>query len=100
MRRRGAAVLARTLRRLRVAADGRFCAENRDQARGSQYVTMPAEFHFLAEHLAARCDPENGDVIVSELPNLVAVIAVLDEAALAADLMRDQNRGRRPSGGS
>lgn len=62
----------------------------------SQYVTIPAEFHFRSDRVTVRRDPENGNVILSEFPDVEAVFAALDAAEIPADFMSDQDRDRRP----
>lgn len=61
----------------------------------SQHVTIPREFRFRSSEVAIRRDPRNGDVILSEVPNLDEVFAALDAAKLPDDFMSDADRDRR-----
>lgn len=62
----------------------------------SQDVTIPAEFHLRSDRVEVHRDPETGDVILSELPDVEAVFSALDTAGLPANFMSDQDRDRRP----
>lgn len=62
----------------------------------SQHVTIPREFRFRSSVVSIRRDPQSGDVILSEVPSLDEVFAVLDAAQLPEDFMSDADRDRRP----
>jgi antitoxin VapB len=62
----------------------------------SQHVTIPREFRFRSSEVSIRRDP-NGDVILSEVPNLAEVFAALDAARLPDDFMSNADRDRRPA---
>lgn len=61
----------------------------------TQSVTIPAEFHFRSAEVAIRRN-RNGDVILSEIPNLADVFVALDAANLPHDFMSEADRDRRP----
>lgn len=48
------------------------------------------------QQVRIRRAPENGDVILSAIPNIEAVYAALDAADLPADFLSDRDRDRRP----
>jgi len=60
----------------------------------SQHVTIPAAFRFRSAQVSVRRDP-NGDVVLSEVPNLVDVFAALDREPLPVDFMGESDRDRR-----
>jgi antitoxin VapB len=62
----------------------------------SQHVTIPVEFRFRSTEVSIRRDP-NGNIILSEVPNLTEVFAALDAAKLPDDFMSDTDRDRRPA---
>ena len=62
----------------------------------SQHVTIPVEFRFRSTEVSIRRDP-NGNIILSEVPNLTEVFAALDAAKLPDDFMSDADRDRRPA---
>jgi antitoxin VapB len=62
----------------------------------SQHVTIPVGFRFRSSEVSIRRDP-NGNVILSEVPNLTEVFAALDAAKLPDDFMSDADRDRRPA---
>ncbi len=62
----------------------------------SQHVTIPVGFRFRSSEVSIRRDP-NGNIILSEVPNLTEVFAALDAAKLPDDFMSDADRDRRPS---
>lgn len=62
----------------------------------SQHVTIPVGFRFRSSEVSIRRDP-NGDVILSEVPNLADVFAALDAAKLPDDFMSEADRDRRPA---
>ncbi len=61
-----------------------------------QHVVIPAGFRFRSDQVRIRRDPESGDVILSEIPDIEAVYAALDAADLPADFLSDRDRDRRP----
>jgi antitoxin VapB len=62
----------------------------------SQHVTIPVGFRFRSSEVSIRRDP-NGNIILSEVPNLAEVFAALDAAKLPDDFMSDADRDRRPA---
>jgi antitoxin VapB len=62
----------------------------------SQHVTIPVEFRFRSSEVSIRRDP-NGNIILSEVPNLTEVFAALDAAKLPDDFMSHADRDRRPA---
>ena len=62
----------------------------------SQHVTIPVEFRFRSTEVSIRRDP-NGNIILSEVPNLTEVFAALDAAKLPDDFMSDADQDRRPA---
>jgi antitoxin VapB len=62
----------------------------------SQHVTIPVGFRFRSSEVSIRRDP-NGNIILSEVPNLSEVFAALDAAKLPDDFMSDADRDRRPA---
>jgi antitoxin VapB len=62
----------------------------------SQHVTIPVGFRFRSSEVSIRRDP-NGNIILSEVPNLTEVFAALDAAKLPDDFMSDADRDRRPA---
>jgi antitoxin VapB len=62
----------------------------------SQHVTIPREFRFRSPVVSIRRDPETGDVILSEVPDLDEVFAALDAAGIPEDFLREADRDRRP----
>ncbi|MDR3751431.1 MAG: AbrB family transcriptional regulator [Terracidiphilus sp.] len=63
----------------------------------SQHVTIPVGFRFRSSEVSIRRDPNSGDVILSEVPNLAEVFAALDAATLPDDFMSEADRDRRPA---
>ena len=62
----------------------------------SQHVTIPAAYRFRSSVVSIRRDPQNGDVILSEVPPLADVFAALDAAQLPKDFLGDADRDHRP----
>jgi antitoxin VapB len=62
----------------------------------SQHVTIPKEFRFRSSVISIRRDPNSGDVILSEVPNVDEVFAALDAAKIPHDFMSGADRDRRP----
>ena len=62
----------------------------------SQHVTIPREFRFRSSEVAIRRDPESGDIILSEVPDIDEVFATLDAANFPADFLNEADRDRRP----
>lgn len=62
----------------------------------SQHVTIPAEFRFRGSQVAVHRDPESGDIVLSEVPDIEEVFAELDAAQIPKDFMSDADRDRRP----
>jgi antitoxin VapB len=63
----------------------------------SQHVTIPVEFRFHSSRVSIRRDPDNGNVILSEIPSLAKVFADLDAVQLPEDFMSEADRDRRPA---
>jgi virulence-associated protein VagC len=63
----------------------------------SQHVTIPAEFRFSTAQVTVRRDETNGDLVLSEMPDIQEVFAALDAAKIPADFMCDADRDRRPA---
>ena len=61
----------------------------------SQHVTIPREFRFRSSVVSIRRDPQSGEVILAEVPNLDDVFAALDAAKLPDDFMNEADRDRR-----
>jgi antitoxin VapB len=59
----------------------------------SQHVTIPREFRFRSPFVSIR-RAKNGDVILSEVPNLDELFASLDAVKIPEDFLGD--RDRRP----
>jgi antitoxin VapB len=62
----------------------------------SQHVTIPAAYRFRSSVVSIRRDPQNGDVILSEVPPLADVFAALDAAQLPKDFLSEADRDGRP----
>jgi len=62
----------------------------------SQHVTIPAAYRFRSSVVSIRRDPQNGDVILSEVPPLADVFAALDAAQLPKDFLSEADRDQRP----
>ena len=62
----------------------------------SQHVTIPREFRFRSSVVSIRRDSKTGSVILSEVPNLDDVFAVLDTVQLPEDFMAGADRDLRP----
>jgi len=63
----------------------------------SQHVTIPAAYRFRSSVVSIRRDPQNGDVILSEVPPLAEVFAVLDGVELPKDFLSEADRDQRPA---
>ena len=61
----------------------------------SQHVTIPAAYRFRSSVVSIRRDPQNGDVILSEVPPLADVFAALDAAQLPKDFLSEADRDQR-----
>lgn len=61
----------------------------------SQHVTIPRDFRFRSSEVAIRRDPDSGDIILSEIPNIDDVFAALDAVGLPHDFMSEADRDRR-----
>ena len=61
----------------------------------SQHVTIPAAYRFRSSVVSIRSDPQNGDVILSEVPPLADVFAALDAAQLPKDFLSEADRDQR-----
>ena len=61
----------------------------------SQHVTIPLAFRFRSPEVSIRRDPRNGDVILSEVPNLDDVFAALDAAKFPDDFLSESDRDHR-----
>ncbi len=60
----------------------------------SQHVTIPAQFRFTSDEVYVRRDPENGDLILSQVPGSWAeVYAALDKAGFPEDFLADRAQG-------
>jgi antitoxin VapB len=62
----------------------------------SQHVTIPAAYRFRSSVVSIRRDPQNGDVILSEVPPLADVFAALDAAPLPEDFLSEADRDQGP----
>ena len=62
----------------------------------SQHVTIPRDFRFRSTTVSIRRDPNTGDVILSEIPNVDDVFAALDAAKIPQDFLFGDERDRRP----
>jgi virulence-associated protein VagC len=61
----------------------------------SQHVTIPAEYRFRSTQVSVRRDPQSGDLILREVPDLEEVFAVLD-ATKDERVLDKADRDRRP----
>lgn len=61
----------------------------------SQQVTIPANFRFRSSEVSIRRDPENGDVILSELRPLSEVFAALDAEPFPEGFLSETDRQHR-----
>ena len=58
----------------------------------SQHVTIPREFRFRSAEVTIRRGTKNGEVILSEIPNIDEVFEALDEAEIPQDFLLDRER--------
>ena len=57
----------------------------------SQHVTIPAEFRFRSNVVSIQRDPQNGNLILAELPPISEVFAALDQALLPENFLRERD---------
>jgi virulence-associated protein VagC len=62
----------------------------------SQHVTIPVGFRFRSSEVSIRRDSD-GNIVLSEVPNVAEVFSALDAARLPDDFMSDADRDRRPA---
>ena len=62
----------------------------------SQHVTIPREFRFRSSEVSIRRDPETGEIILSEIPNIDEVFAALDATNFPERFLSEADRDKRP----
>jgi len=61
----------------------------------SQAVRIPAQFRFSRSEVYIRCDPRNGDLILSQAPaSLAEIFASLDAVGVPEDFLTPVDRAQ------
>ncbi len=64
----------------------------------SQHVTIPAEYRFSQDEVYVRRDPENGDLILSQIPGgWREFFAAVDDCGFPDDFLADRAQGTAES---